>query len=148
VSISFFWRWLLILQVLSVTVEAGGIAPPVVDARVMEVGVVRHQDALWRYTRFSTESDYPCLRFEAINPDQGWRVSERLDICDITLQGGTTLDFRDTAYTGFSVVEFSREHSAFTFEVEYIRRTAPGEQSVSCTLPLSQNGSFGNLVCR
>lgn len=148
VRMSFYWRWLPVLLMLPVPAEAGSVASPVVDARVMEVGVVRHQDTLWRYARFSTESDYPCLRFEAIHPDQGWRELERLDVCDITLQDDATLDFRETAYTDFSVIEFSREHSAFTFEVEYIRRTAAGEQSVFCTLPVSHKENFGHLVCR
>lgn len=142
------WRWLLALLAFPMAAEAGGTALPEVDARVMEVGVARHGNTLWRYVRFSTESDYPCLRFEAINPEQGWRVSEQRDICDVGLQAGITLDFRNTAYTGFPVVVFSREHSAFTFEVEYLRRTAPGEKSVACTLPVTDNGSFGTLMCR
>lgn len=142
------WNWLLVLMALSAAVAAGGSAFPTLDARVMEVSVARHQGVLWRYARFSTESDYPCLRFEAINPEQGWRVTERRDICDVGLRDNVTLDFRDTAYTGFPLVVFSRENSAFTFEVEFIRRTAPGEKNVSCTLPVTDKGSFGTLMCR
>ena len=142
------WRWLLVLLALPVAAEAGGTALPAVDARVMDVGVARHENTLWRYVRFSTESDYPCLRFEAINPEKAWRVVERRDICDVVLPGGITLDFRNTAYTGFPLVVFSRENSAFTFEVEFIRRNAPGEKNVSCTLPVTNKGSFGTLMCR
>lgn len=82
------WIWLLAMLASHVAVTAGGTVLPAVDARVMEVGATRHQGTLWRYARFSTESDYPCLRFEAIDPDQGWHVSERRDICNIRLQGG------------------------------------------------------------
>lgn len=81
---------MLLLGSLSLASEAGGtpdIVIPVVDARAMEVGVFRYGGTLWRYTRFNTESDYPCLRFEAINPDRNWQVSEQQDVCEVTLPG-------------------------------------------------------------
>ncbi len=141
---------MLLLGSLSLASEAGGapdIVIPVVDARAMEVGVFRYGGTLWRYTRFNTESDYPCLRFEAINPDRNWQVSEQQDVCEVTLPEGRPLVFDNTAYTGFADISFSRDRQAFHFEVEYIRRTASGEKSVSCWLPVT-GGSLGTVMCQ
>lgn len=125
----------------------GRLAVPEVDVRAMEVSVTRHQGTLWRYTRFSTESDYPCLRFEAIEPGQDWRVVDRQDVCEVSLEDGQPLIFKDTAYTGFTDISFSQTEGAFLFRVEYLRRTAHGEKDVSCLLPVTDS-RLGTARCR
>ncbi|GAA3583838.1 hypothetical protein [Marinobacter xestospongiae] len=140
--------WLLGLLITPLLVQAGGMEPPQVDGRAMDVGVTRYQGTLWRFVRFNTETDYPCLRFEAIDPDRGWQISARQDVCDIAVSDGEVVDFRDTAYTGFSAIGFNRELGGFEFDVEYIRRAAPGEQRLACSLPVTRDGRFGKLTCR
>ena len=141
---------IVLLGCVSLTSAAGG-APdrtiPVVDARAMEVGVFRHGETLWRYTRFNTESDYPCLRFEAIKPEQNWRVSDQRDVCEVSLPEGHPLVFDNTAYTGFTGIGFSRDKQAFHFDIEYMERTASGEKSISCWLPVT-GGSLGIVRCQ
>lgn len=126
--------------------DSAGIAVPDVDARAMEVSVTRHQGTLWRYIRFSTEGDYPCLRFEAIEPGDEWRVADRRDVCEVPLGEGYSLAFKDAAYTGFTEVSFSPTEDAFVFQVEYLRRTAEGEKTVSCILPVADS-RIGTVRC-
>ncbi|PSF11882.1 hypothetical protein C7H09_05845 [Marinobacter fuscus] len=145
-------RWILSVLVgsLSFWVFAGGPpeqSAPEVDSRAMEVRVARHGATLWRYTRFNAESDYPCLRFEAIRPGENWRVIDRQDVCDLVLPDGQLLVFENTAYTGFTGVRFSPEEPAFKFGVEYIRKTAAGEIRLECRLPVSDS-HLGAVACR
>ncbi|MFE8070091.1 hypothetical protein QQM79_03445 [Marinobacteraceae bacterium S3BR75-40.1] len=144
------FRWIVpALLVLATTLaQGGGTGVPNVDGRVMEVGVSRYQGTLWRFVRFNTETDYPCLRFEALDPDNDWRVRTGRDVCGIELPDGEVLDFRNTAYTGFPSVAFNREQGAFEFQVEYMRRTAPGEQVVACRLPITKDGRLGPVACQ
>lgn len=136
-----------ILPLALIADDSAGVAVPEVDARAMEVSVTRHQGKLWRHTRFSTESGYPCLRFEALEAGEDWRVADRLDVCEVPLGEGASLVFKDTAYTGFTEVSFSPAEEAFLFQVEYLRRTAQGEKTVSCTLPVA-GSRLGTIRCQ
>lgn len=118
--------------------------PPVVDARAMEIQVVRYQGELYRLTRFSTESLYPCLRFERLLPGD-WKIDAQRDICSVRDEQGDLVEFIDTSYTGFRSLRF--EGGAFRFEVEYIPTRSSGERLLSCRLPAGDLERAGLLSC-
>lgn len=118
---------------------------PVVDARAMEILVVRHQGELYRLTRFSTESLHPCLRFERLLPANDWKIDVQRDVCSVLDEKGDTVEFVDTSYTGFRSIRF--ENSSFQFEIEYIARHSSGEQLLSCSLPVDDLESDAPLAC-
>lgn len=146
----FQWFFAVLLGSLPFLLFAGGPpdrATPEVDSRAMEVRVIRHGALLWRYTRFNTESDYPCLRFEAISADENWRIVDQQDVCDVVLPDGHRLAFENTAYAGFSDIQFSPEEPEFRFRIEYIRKTAAGEINMECRLPITGD-RFGTVKCQ
>lgn len=125
--------------------ESNDNPPPVVDSRAMEIQVVRHQGELYRLTRFSTESLYPCLRFERLLPGDEWKIDAQRDICSVRDEQGDAVEFIDTSYTGFRSLRF--EDASFRFEVEYIPRHSSGERVLSCSLPVGDLESAGLLSC-
>ena len=124
---------------------SNGNPPPAVDSRAMEIQVVRHQGELYRLTRFSTESLYPCLRFERLLPGDDWKIDAQRDICSVQDEQGETVEFIDTSYTGFRSLRF--EDASFRFEIEYISRHSSGERVLSCSLPVGDLESAELLSC-
>lgn len=125
--------------------EGNHTPPPVVDSQAMQIQMVRHQGGLYRITRFSTESLYPCLRFERLLPGDVWKIDAQRDICSVRTGQDDTVDFIDTSYTGFRSLRF--EEGAFRFEVEYIPTHSSGERVVSCSLPVGSLEDAEPLSC-
>lgn len=122
-------RWNMFLAALAL-----GVAPvySVADTDVyryaVEVNAKRAEGLLFRYTRFNSESPYPCLRLELINPKDDWAVVERKNICEMN---GLSLA-NDFSYAGFSKIEF--HGSAVSFDFNYLLNEEPGEYVQRCTV--------------
>ena len=119
---------------------------PEVAANVSDIGLLRTAHGLLRYVRFNTESDYPCLRLEVIQPEQGWRVSARRDICGIETVDGTEIGFADdlafVEFTGLALGE-----AGFRFTVGYMPRTGSGEYQSQCELPVVKGRIAAGAQC-
>ncbi|MDX2355023.1 hypothetical protein [Stutzerimonas xanthomarina] len=122
-------RWNMLLAALTL-----GVAPfySVADTDVyryaVEVNAKRSEGLLLKYTRFNSESPYPCLRLELINPKDDWTVVERKNICEMN---GLSLA-NDFSYAGFSKIEF--HGSAVGFDFNYLLNEEPGEYVQRCTV--------------
>lgn len=99
----------------------------------MEMGVSRIEDYLFRYTRFNSESPYPCLRLELIDPLENWRIVEGKDICEMN---GMRLG-RDFSYAGFDSFQF-RKNSLY-FKFNFFDKTEPGEYTQDCSIDVFAN---------
>ncbi|WP_404365697.1 hypothetical protein [Marinobacter sp.] len=121
-------------------------ASPEVAPNAVEIGVSRIGDSLLRYVRFNTESDYPCLRFETIQPEQDWRVVQQRDLCGIRPGRGERISFRtDVAFVEF--VDITLEETGASFRVVYMPAVGQGEHQSLCRIDMDRAGSLGEAVC-
>ncbi|MAL97770.1 MAG: hypothetical protein CL583_04885 [Alteromonadaceae bacterium] len=143
-------RFKVILSVLAgclpTTACASDMAAPAVAATVIDVKVLRAESGLLRYVQFSTESDYPCVRIEVIQPTQAWRVSAQRDICEIEGSGGSPLSFaEDMAFIEFTEVSLKKAQLQFT--VNYSPRFGSGEYRSRCVVRVEQSGTLEQPEC-
>lgn len=126
--------------------SGASIPVPVVAANAMEIEVLRTGSILLRYVRFNTESDYPCLRFEIIQPEQGWRPAALRDVCAIAPAGTPTIGFlEDVAFVEFLAI---RLHEAgLQFTVGYSPRVGTGEYRSDCQIEVIGRGRLGDVQC-
>ena len=121
-------------------------ASPEVAPNAVEIGVSRIGDSLLRYVRFNTESEYPCLRFETIQPEQGWRVTQQRDLCGIRPGRAERISFRtDVAFVEFA--DITLEESGASFRVVYMPAVGQGEYQSLCRIGVDSTGSLGEAVC-
>lgn len=121
------WNMLLAALVLGVS-PVYSVAGTDVYRYAVEVNAKRAEGLLFKYTRFNSESPYPCLRIELINPKDDWAVVERKNICEMN---GLSLA-NDFSYAGFSNIEF--HGSAVSFDFNYLLNEEPGEYVQRCTV--------------
>ncbi|MFT5118808.1 MAG: hypothetical protein ACI9NY_002350 [Kiritimatiellia bacterium] len=120
-----------LLAFWSITVSAGTPAP--LSPLVWEVKVERAADVLFRYTRFNTESEYPCMRFETIEPTSN-KVLQTKDYCNVTLPflNNTIIDVRNEVQL-IDYMDLELTGNTFTFIIDLILK----EQAsflLSCSL--------------
>lgn len=119
---------------------------PRVAANVTDVGVLRTDNALLRYVRFNTESDYPCLRFELIHPEKGWQVSAQRNVCAIEPAGSQRLVFpEDVAFVEFTDLTLSE--SGLQFTVGYMPRAGSGEYQSRCEIKVEDGDALSEPKC-
>lgn len=104
-----------------------------IPAYAMEMNVKRINGLLFRYTRFNTESPFPCLRLELIKPQDSWKVLEKKDICEMN---GMSLA-SDFSYSGFEAIEF--KSNSIDFKFSYFAKNAPGEYVQECSIHVFEN---------
>ena len=75
---------LLLLLISFFTTSALADIPPTMSPLIRESKSEFTGTVLFRYTRFNTESEYPCMRFETIDPTND-KLLETKDYCEITL---------------------------------------------------------------
>ena len=122
---------LLILYTSSVSAEIPSPFSPL----VWEVKVERIGDVLFRYTTFNTESKYPCLRFETIEPVSN-KVLRTKDYCKITLPflNDTVIDVKSEVQM-VDYMDFKLTGNTFTFVVDLILRD-PASFLLLCSLKI------------
>ena len=122
-------RWNVFLAALALGVSPiYSIADTDVYRYAVEVNAKRAEDLLFKYTRFNSESPYPCLRLELINPKDDWAIIEQRDICEMN---GLSLK-KGFSYAGFSKIEF--HGSSVSFDFNYLLNEEPGEYFQTCTI--------------
>lgn len=102
---------------------------------------------LFRYIRFNTESEYPCMRFETIDPTND-KLLETKDYCEITLpflnnlKINTRTDIQSVDYTNFKLTD-----NNFTFDIDLIT-AIPGAPSflLDCSLTLDSD-EMSDVIC-
>lgn len=119
---------------------------PVVSSKAMEIRTQRVGESLLRLVRFNTESGYPCLRFETIQPEQDWQIMQRKDVCGIQPGGGRRIDLEaDVAFVEFTEIEI--DLSGFGFTVGYTPRMSTGEYQSRCRMVLNKDQSLTGPEC-
>jgi hypothetical protein len=119
------------------------VPPPIPAAMsplVMESKAEFTDVVIFRYTAFDTESHFPCMRFETIDPISN-EILATNNYCEITLPFGDNqiIDTRTKAQSvEYSDLKFS--DNTFTFKVHLVT-TIPGAPSFSllCSLTLDSD---------
>jgi hypothetical protein len=118
------------------------MSPLIMESKTEFTGVV-----VFRYTKFNTESEYPCMRFETIEPTNN-KILETKDYCEITLPFLDNLKI-DTK-TGVQSVDYSDfqfRDNTFTFVIHLIT-AIPHTPSflLSCSLTLDSD-KMSDVTC-
>ena len=129
------------------TTSALADIPPTMSPLIRESKSEFTGTVLFRYTRFNTESEYPCLRFETIDPTND-KLLETKDYCEITLpffnnlKVNTRTDVQSVDYTNFKLTD-----NTFTFEIDLIT-AMQGAPSffLNCSLTLD-NDEISEVAC-
>tara|TARA_B110000008_G_C16600573_1_gene416271 strand:+ start:78 stop:530 length:453 start_codon:yes stop_codon:yes gene_type:complete len=129
------------------TTSALADIPPTMSPLISESKSEFTGTVLLRYTRFNTESEYPCMRFETIDPTND-KLLETKDYCEITLpffnnlKVNTRTDVQSVDYTNFKLTD-----NTFTFEIDLIT-AMPGAPSflLNCSLTLN-NDEISEVAC-
>jgi len=138
---------LLLLLISFFTTSALADIPPTMSPLIRESKSEFTGTVLFRYTRFNTESEYPCLRFETIDPTND-KLLETKDYCEITLpffnnlKVNTSTDVQSVDYTNFKLTD-----NTFTFEIDLIT-AMQGAPSffLNCSLTLD-NDEISEVAC-
>lgn len=138
---------LLLLLISFFTTSALADIPPTMSPLIRESKSEFTGTVLFRYTRFNTESEYPCMRFETIDPTND-KLLETKDYCEITLpffnnlKVNTRTDVQSVDYTNFKLTD-----NTFTFEIDLIT-AMPGAPSflLNCSLTLN-NDEISEVAC-
>ena len=138
---------LLLLLISFFTTSALADIPPTMSPLISESKSEFTGTVLFRYTRFNTESEYPCMRFETIDPTND-KLLETKDYCEITLpffnnlKVNTRTDAQSVDYTNFKLTD-----NTFTFEIDLIT-AMPGAPSflLNCSLTLN-NDEISEVAC-
>lgn len=89
-------------------------SPLVWDVKIERVGNV-----LFRYTTFNTESEYPCMRFETIEPTSN-KVLQIKDYCKVTLPflNNTVIDLKnEVQLVDYMDLKFVDDTFTFTLDI-------------------------------
>jgi hypothetical protein len=108
------------------------VAANEIPAYAMEMNVKRIDEVLLRYTRFNSESPYPCFRLELIKPQKNWEIIDEKEICEMN---GKPLD-TGYSYSGFDSIEFKSDGVNFNFN--YFDKNNPGEYTQRCSVSVIQ----------
>lgn len=132
-----------ILVFWSITVSAGTPAP--LSPLVWEVKVERAGNVLFRYTTFNTESEYPCMRFETIEPTSN-KVLKTKDYCKVTLPflNNTVVDLKNEVQL-IDYMDLKLVDDIFTFTIDIILK----EQAsflLSCSLNIDGE-NISEVIC-
>lgn len=133
-------RNILLAALLLGVLPIYSIADTDVYRYAVEVNVKRVEGFVFKYTRFNSESPFPCLRLELVSPRDDWAVVERKDICEMN---GLPLA-EGFSYAGFSKIAF--HGSAVSFEFNYLLNEEPGEYVQSCTVE-AKGGALSDMIC-
>ncbi|MCJ8170433.1 hypothetical protein [Atopomonas sediminilitoris] len=104
------------------------VAADEISVYAMEMNVKRINEVIFRYTRFNSESPYPCLRLELISPQKHWKVVDRKDMCEMN---GKDLGV-GYSYSGFDSFVFKED--GITFRFNYFEKDNYGEYSQHCSV--------------
>lgn len=99
-----------------------------IPGNAAEMNTTRANDLLFRYTRFNTESSFPCLRLESIDPSNNWKIVEQKNLCEID---GISLS-DDFTYAAIETLSF-HQHSLH-FNLTYFDNHSPGEYLKKCSI--------------
>ena len=110
-----------------------------------EINVERVGDVLFRYVRFSSESEYPCLRLETFEPTGNLKLLSRRDICKIRINH-EIVDVRNDV-SGSSFEKLRLEGNVFNFAADIILRR-PGSYYLNCKVAISEKGNLSEPVCQ
>ena len=138
---------LFILLITFFTMPALAEPPPTMSPLIRESKSEFTGTVLFRYTRFNTESEYPCMRFETIDPTND-KLLETKDYCEITLpflnnlKFNTRTDIQSVDYSNFKLSD-----NTFTFEIDLIT-AMPGAPSflLDCSLTLDSD-EMSDVTC-
>ncbi|MCQ4312019.1 hypothetical protein NAV33_08975 [Pseudomonas stutzeri] len=118
----------------------GTFAADNIPAYAMEMNTKRINGLLFRYTRFNSESPFPCLRLELIKPQGDWNIVEKLDICEMN---GLSLTEGYT-YSSFENLHFGND--ALDFKFNYYSNSTPGEFTQECSVAVSEK-KMNSIQC-
>lgn len=116
------------------------VAADEIPGYAIEMNAKRIDGLLFRYTRFNSESPFPCLRLELIKPKNNWEIVDKKDICDMN---GKRLGV-EYSYSGFDAIEF--KNNAIQFKFNYFSKDEPGEYTQHCSIQAIQN-KIQNIEC-
>ncbi|GLQ32630.1 hypothetical protein [Litoribrevibacter albus] len=122
---------------LSFIVQAGEISIP---SYINTLETSRVGDYIFRYVLFSTESDFPCIRTELLDPINNRALVDNLDVC--AYDGKSFSE-------GFAAVSFNNPRiteSAFEFELQLFALRGPEEYNLDCSIEIS-GAKLGSLEC-
>lgn len=129
------------------TTSALADIPPTMSPLIRESKSEFTGTVLFRYTRFNTESEYPCMRFETIDPTND-KLLETKDYCEITLpffnnlKVNTRTDVQSVDYTNFKLTD-----NTFTFEIDLITAMLGAPSFLlNCSLTLD-NDEISEVAC-
>lgn len=138
-----------ILSVFIALLTSSALAdvPPTMSPLIRESKSEFTGTVLFRYTRFNTESYYPCMRFETIDPTND-KLLDTKDYCEITLpfinnlKVDTRTDVQSVDYSNFKLTD-----NTFTFEIHLIT-AIPGAPSflLNCSLSLDSD-EMSDVTC-
>ena len=109
-----------------------------------ELQVERVGDVLFRYIRFLSESEYPCLRLETFDPDKDLKRLHRREVCKVRA-GDETIDVRHDV-SGVMFEGFKLEGSDFHFAADIVLRR-PGSRYLNCKVTISNKGKLSEPNC-
>lgn len=109
-----------------------------------ELHVERVGDVLFRYVRFLSESDYPCLRLETFEPIN-LKLLSRQDICKLRARN-EMIDVRNDV-SGAFFEKFKLEGKVFHFAADIILRR-PGSYYLECKVDISDKGKLSEPICK
>lgn len=86
---------------------------------VWDVKVERSGNVLFRHTTFNTESEYPCMRFETIEPISN-KILQTKDYCKVTLPflNNTVIDLKnEVQLVDYMDLKFVDDTFTFTLDI-------------------------------
>ena len=110
-----------------------------------EISVERVGDVLFRYVRFLSESEYPCLRLETFEPVGNLKLLSRQDICKIRIRN-QVVDVRNDV-SGSSFREFKLDGRVFSFVAD-ITLKRPGSYYLNCKVVIADSGKLSEPTCK
>ena len=112
---------------------------------VWDVKVERAGNVLFRYTTFNTESEYPCMRFETIEPISN-KVLQTKDYCKVTLPflNNTVVDLRNEIQL-VDYMDLKFVDDTFTFTLDIILKDQ-ASFLLSCSLNIDGE-NISEVVC-
>ncbi|MFC3152961.1 hypothetical protein ACFOEK_18115 [Litoribrevibacter euphylliae] len=131
------WFSMVLGLSLSFIVQASEVNIP---SYINSLETSRIGDYIFRFAVFSTESDFPCIRTELLDPSNNRALVDKLDICDFNGKS-----FSD----GFAAVSFNNpriSNSAFEFELQLFALRGPEEDNLNCSIDIS-GSKLGSLEC-
>lgn len=140
-----------ILSVFLLTASACASAPAApldkhpVSPLAWEVRVDRVGDWLFRYVRFLSESEYPCLRIETFDPAKNLNLVHRRDICKVRVNDATIDLQKDVSASSFENLKL--EENVFRFAVDIVRKQ-PGSHYLACKVVISAKGRLSEPSCQ